>query len=113
MKNINIERRLIFDGSEIDIPVQIAINIGSDKITINKKEVYINTLSELKEKVSENQFETLSAGLIVKKIGNQTLYYIGKLMARYILTDKYIVILSFGEFQPDRYKIYLESAWEK
>ena len=35
-----------------------------------------------------------------------------KLSLKFYLSGKFIVVFALGEFQPNRYKIYLEGIWQ-
>lgn len=107
IKKIDISRRLLFDGKEdqlfeeelnVEIDNRI-IKFIPDDITPNK----FDQLDKQQEIINQSHFVRDNIYNAWKSEEGLTLYY--------YKTDDYLLIFSMGEFQPARYKLYLESAW--
>lgn len=107
MDKLNISKRLLFDGKEdqlfdgefkVEVDTTI-IEFIPDQITPNK----FNQFDKKQEVINESDFVKDNTYDIWKSEEELTLYYYE--------SSGYLLIFSMGEFQPARYKLYLESAW--
>ena len=107
---------MLYDGegnSYYDFTVRTLIsgrNISADLVDFK-------WLFELREEVGGSAFQALLKNLNYTS-GQISDTYLGtdELAIKYCVCtvegNKYITVISTGEFQPGRYKIYLEGVWE-
>ncbi len=112
-------RKLLFDGPEHEFK-QAVINIHAPGRAATTVEVFRENFKEirdLKEILSSSEFTIIMSECKVKQsdflgiFKNQD-----NLKSYYILLDNaetnYLIIVSYGEFQPCRYMLFLEGIWE-
>ena len=111
---LNGKDKLLHDG-EIIYPFTIEIEYGKVLLKFNvDNSQYI---SELKDLVGEDNFRLILDEIKSAKESVFPGNYNGtdSLPLRFNLSNdtQYILIHSYGEYQPQRYKLYLESLWKK
>ncbi|WP_434778579.1 hypothetical protein [Neisseria sp. Ec49-e6-T10] len=113
MKNLNIGVKKLFEGIE-EVSHKTKYNIDCEGIVIGISDFYENNLRYLEEKIGENEFaELISHESFVKETVLFDVYKSQQgLEVYFCIKDGYIILLSYGEFQPNRYMLFLESIWE-
>ncbi|WPU95463.1 hypothetical protein SNE25_07995 [Mucilaginibacter sabulilitoris] len=108
-------KSLIFDGSQAEIlnrafDPDIKVDIEG-AITFN--DFANNNFEDLRQIIDGHDFETIvSTGNFTTDGGFLNLYRGSDNLRLYFCTRNNIVIVfAFGEFQPTRYKLYIEGAW--
>jgi hypothetical protein len=109
-----IKRKNIFDGIEDNLnKFSYKINIVDKKYSFTVNDFYNNSLEELENKISKNDFNKIIDCEKYKIINSFRKVYKSKenLDLYFKKIDNLIFIFSFGEFQPARYNIYFECIW--
>jgi hypothetical protein len=109
MKNLFVTRKLLYDGEEKNMPQTFSIFADSKQIELKSRKSF----SDLSTIISTDDFDYIASHLTTEQYQGITLYKVNDIEAYYTIEDNYIVIFTFGETQPGRYKLYLESVWEK
>ncbi len=115
MKQISTSQ-LLYDGLETDelYAQTFAINIGGQQIAFRISDFTQNRFSpeRLRDVFTESELQRVvkASRLAPTSMGN---YQADGLDAYYLCTEEAVLILSFGEFQPARYILSLESGWAK
>lgn len=104
-----ITKSLLFDGDEAEA-VHKTFNLPAGNIKFN--DFANNNFEDLSKVITPDDFET-----IVKTAGFNADFlnlYKGSERLRLYYTKKgnTIAVFAYGEFQPTRYKLYLEGVWE-
>lgn len=113
MKKLNnIKRQLVFDGDQEDFNQLITFKIEDKDLETKISDLVNNPLKnisddpqfDLQEIVSIDRYR-LKEGIIKHYLSeeNLRLYYINN--------EDFLIILSFGEWQPSRYIVNIESVW--
>ncbi len=114
MVRINIIREKILNGDEKEIYYSsFTLNIEDSKIEIKGKDFYDNPLRSLKNKISEFSFEKITEDFLFKK--NIVEIYLDRedeLPVYYFMDSKYIVLLNFGEVNPNHFVVNLLGVWK-
>lgn len=113
IKNSLVKKTLIFDGLERDVNKEIVIKLSECNIVIKPfwKNNDILGLKKIMEKTSIDQI--INECNLTDKHSLLGIYKNSeKMIVYYFIHDNYLIILSFGEIQYGRYKIYLEGVWE-
>ncbi len=109
MKIIVIDEEL-FDGQEGKfVNFESVLNINSDQIKISFGDYSKNDFRNLENTMSEVEIEKLVKELDLRPFDfDGKVYYNDKrgIEVYYCIKGKYLVIISFGETQPTRYKIF-------
>lgn len=110
----DIEKKKLFDGAE-DVLVDKTFVIKYDKREYSFKVIDFdnNTLEKLFKTINQGAIDTITnEGSFTKKDGVIEIYKgTEDLRLHYVIKDNLIFILAFGEFQPTRFKVYLEGIW--
>ena len=107
MKRIKITREKVLNGDEKEIYYSsFSLNIEDSTIEIKGKDFYDNPLRSLKKKISEPLFgKIIERFILTKDIVETYLDREGELPAYYFMDSKYIVLLSFGELNPNHFVV--------
>jgi hypothetical protein len=108
-------KSLIFDGSEQDV---LKLSFTPDTIVetggaIKFNDFANNTFEDLRNIISEDDFNSIvKTGELAPDNGFLKLYK-GSDGLRLYFSKKgnTVVVFAYGEFQPTRYKLYLEGIW--
>lgn len=108
----SMHNKRLFDGSEEDI-IKLSFTINNKEFGVSS---FINNpLRNLVEQliVSQEDFERIiTAGdFRIKESLFKTYYYQENLEVYYMTDNSQIYICAFGEFQPARFILYIESVW--
>lgn len=111
MKNLNIDRKKIYDGTDDKLPTLI---FQVKNINFRLSDFYNNPLRDLQSNLNSFDFEHIVNSANFSKKGALIVNYfsIENLEVYYCVKDSYLYIFSFGEYQPSRYMLFLESIWE-
>lgn len=110
---------LLFDGNENDFYEKELIIPVSTFVNISTKVIGAKYFSELKKELPENAVEQILKihnEIRLSEVFPNTYVSGNNFPQRYKIVEndstKTLVLFSFGEFQPGRYKIFLEGIWE-
>lgn len=106
MKKTDLIRTKIFDGFESDLfQKDFNLNIQDTEINFIANDITANKLSGL----TELNLIINSIEVVITEFG-----YLSKdrLQLYYLKSKGLLLIFSFGEYQPTRYMLYIESVWE-
>lgn len=112
----SIKREKIFDGIESEFLKKVfKQNIDGKIISFSARDFYNNPLRDLKNEISNNEFDMLISTEKFSKEKNFFENYKSQenLNVYYMVKEGKIFIISFGEFQPARFLIFIESIWVK
>ncbi len=108
MKKLNYTKKKLADGLEDDILKQkFEIQVSGKKIELSLKEFYNNSFNELKDLKNE----------VAKNESFQISDFDGsyesseRLSILYTIKEGLLILLSYGEFQPGRYQLYVEGVY--
>lgn len=108
MKNLNYSRKKLFDGFENQLfDEDFELEIGNQTITFIADDLTTNKLSQLNDNriiVNDLSLEVKNSIIITKDKNLQTYY---------LIVNDFIIIFSMGEYQPGRYMLFFEGAFEK
>ena len=114
--------KMLYDGDESGFyTFSFDVETENHRIEIKARDFYNNSLTKLKNEISEEKFrQVLTEGKFVKKVeliesylGTESLrtYYCFKNFEDY--DGKFLLVFSFAEIQPTRFKLYLEGIWKE
>lgn len=108
------EKQLLFDGLEHNLfqtPLQLPAHLALEE-PLDVAE--LDDFGQLKDMLGSDDFASLvRSGDFVAEEGFLDAYKgSDDLSLYYFRNGKTILVFAFGEFQPTRYKLYLEGAWE-
>jgi len=113
-------RELVYDGVEKNLyhleKEILLINGEKIRISIAENE-NVKELNELKNRIDDFDFNLIIAECNLKASSLLGIFKNQNNLKSYYnivepKTKKYLIILSYGEFQPARYKLYIEGVWE-
>lgn len=110
-----ITRMKIFDGIEDGLKnFHHEVLFNQNRYSFGIEDFYRHPLKELKNEISILDFDTIILDGNHKMINKFIISYKSNenLNIYYAKKDNYIFIFSFGEYQPARYMIFLESIWK-
>lgn len=114
MYHLPAEKKLLFDGQDEGFyTFKSPFNIPHE-VTVYERDFRKNYFNDLEKIMSPDAFEKLlKEGLFSKSKGSLK-GYLGSdgLSLNYFMVSDFLLIFANGEFQPDRYKIYLEGIWQ-
>lgn len=103
--------QILFEGSEQDCSKQ-TFNVYGEEVRLSN--FYNTPLRYLENKIGTADFKCITQRENLKLEGN--IYDIYKtpdgLEAYFFLTEHFIYIFSFGEYQPARFILKIESLWK-
>lgn len=110
MKKDEIARQKLFDGLE-EKCLQEVFEIKNLKIKLT--DFYNSPLTALKKETNNTNFDTLIKESKFNLINSFTEKYISEdgLEIHYLKNNDMIFLFSYGEYQPGRYMLFLESIW--
>lgn len=106
--------QLLFDGLSDGFYEYVFHNDTYCVKTISVDDIYDNYFHLLLPLIGEESFnQILTQGHFMEYSDKYSFKGSDKLSLRYFICDKSakILIFALGEFQPDRYKIYLDGVW--
>lgn len=111
------DNNLVYDGEDQGFYKNITFTIDEDLIVNIEvlRAKYFNSLGTI---LSESEFENIKISHNVKPSESFPNAYVSEnnFPQRFQISEngnqKVLVLLSFGEFQPGRYKIFIEGVWE-
>ncbi len=122
MKHIDNKAKL-YDGLENQELYTTVFNIKNNVFTL--PDILINKIADLKHQISNEDFlrivkeskfqtnENSDFKKYFKDIDVEEFYQSEEgLSVYFVIKDKRLYLFSFGEYQPARYMMYLESVWE-
>jgi len=106
----------LFDGLEKNLysqKIEIALN-GYGKFLINPILLDNNKFKNLSAIIGENAVRTIAESKHFSYESGLFPGYVGTddLALRYLFVEEVLLIFSIGEYQPARYILYFEGAWE-
>jgi hypothetical protein len=112
----SVEKQLLFDGMEDDL-VADPVTLKQFGIDTPVRYVVINNhnLELLRQEIPESDFHYIMRTGSFTLDGNGFIkVYTGSdgLPLYYVKKEKQILVFATGEYQPARYKLYLEGVWE-
>jgi hypothetical protein len=113
MKKLNVTGKLLYDGEEMEMPSSFRISVALREIELTLSDIYGNSFENLAAIISDQDFKRIAETLTIDYFDGITLYLVDGVQVYYAVKDEYFVIFTFGEIQPGRYKLYLESVWVK
>lgn len=114
-KITEITRMKIFDGIEDGLEnFHHEVSFNQNIFSFGIEDFYRYPLKELRNEISISDFDTIILEDNYKIINKLIVNYKSdeNLSVYYTQKDNYIFIFSFGEYQPARYMIFLESVWK-
>lgn len=112
--HIATEKKLLFDGQDEGFyTFKYPFNIPHEVIIYERdfRKNYVNDLEKLM--LPEAFQQLIREGYFYKHNGSLS-NYVGSdgLTVNYFITGGFLFVFANGEFQPSRYKIYFEGAWQ-
>ena len=110
IKKNEITRQKLFDGDEERCLKEI-FEIENQKIKLI--DFYNSPLRDLKKEIDDESFETIIIESKFKVKNSFIEKYVSEegLEILYLKNNDLIFLFSYGEYQPGRYILYLESIW--
>lgn len=104
-------KSLLFDGNEDEI-INKTFNLPQGSVNFN--EFANNNFENLASTIGTDNFKAIVESAGFKTDGGFLNLYQGseRLRLYYAKKGNSIFIFAFGEFQPTRYKLYIEGVWE-
>jgi hypothetical protein len=105
-------KSLVFDGAEREILSKV-LDLGQ-AATVKFNDFANNNFEDLQQVINNDDFESIvKTGGFVPDGGFLKLYKNSDgLRLYYYKKNNTIIVLAYGEFQPGRYKLYMEGVWE-
>lgn len=105
-------KSLIFDGLESEI-LDKSFNQAGISAPIRYNDFANNDFEDLQQVINKDDFESIvKTGGFAPDGGFLNLYKNNDgLRLYYYKKDNTVVVFAYGEFQPGRYKLYLEGVW--
>jgi hypothetical protein len=114
MIKTNNQKTGLFDGFEDDAinkVFEITVNATQYKFKIN--DFVKNPLKNIGSEIGDDNLQLIVSKERFTKSKIYEQYKSSENLKVYFLTkDKIFLLFSYGEFQPARYKLFLEAAWE-
>ena len=112
VKVISLDKRLLFDGLDEGF-YQFSSTPNSRLPEIKLDDVYDNFFQKLILIVGPQAFsQILYEGDFMKYSNKYAFKGTDRLSLKFFISGDTIAVFALGEFQPDRYKIYLEGIWQ-
>ncbi|MEO3404375.1 hypothetical protein AAFN85_10755 [Mucilaginibacter sp. CAU 1740] len=113
IKKYEIAKALLFDNTD-DTLYNSTFNIKLPHGSINFDDFANNNFEKLADIIRIDDFKSIVETAGFKTDGGFLNLYQGsdRLRLYYAKKDNDIFVFAFGEFQPQRYKVYLEGVWE-
>ncbi|PZF74614.1 hypothetical protein [Taibaiella soli] len=117
VRKLAIDKKLIFDGPETELG-KMQILLDNVDVDIHEPIRFVdfgdNTFEGLRDKLNpEDFFGIAKDGAFQPDEGFLHLYKGSEDMRLYYIRKHNVVIVfAYGEFQPTRYRLYFEGAWE-
>lgn len=118
-KNINqykILKQKLFDGDERVLQESSFVlrPAANKEITVQVSDFENNKFEDLPSVIGSETFQELLAEGDFKGGSGFILVYKGSddLRLRYCIKENFLFVFAYGEFQPARYKLYIEGIWE-
>lgn len=113
IKRYEIAKSLLFDNTD-DTLYTRTFNIELPHGSISFDDFANNNFEKLADVIGTDDFKSIVATAGFKTDGGFLNLYQGsdRLRLYYAKNDNIIFVFAFGEFQPTRYKVYLEGVWE-
>lgn len=112
----DLEKKLhIYDGFEPDdYSQQIAISEEYPNLEFTFSEIVNQPFKNLQNILNSESFQQLSALQKIKNPNTEWEHFVGSedLNLYYFIRVNKLILVSFGEFQPARYKVHLEGIWQ-
>ncbi len=110
IKKNKITRQKLFDGDEQECLKEI-FEIENQKIKLI--DFYNSPLRDLKKEIDDESFDTIVRESEFKVKNSFIEKYVSEegLEILYLKNNDLIFLFSYGEYQPGRYILYLESIW--
>lgn len=105
----------IYDGFEPDdYSQQISLLENNSDIKFTFSEVVNQPFKNLKEILNSESFQQLAELQKIKNPNTEWEHFVGSedLSLYYFIREDKLILVSFGEFQPARYKVHLEGIWQ-
>lgn len=105
-------KSLVFDGTEREILTK-ELDLGLTS-TVKFDDFANNNFEDLQQSINNDDFESIvKTGGFAPDGGFLKLYKNSDgLRLYYYKKNSTIIVLAYGEFQPGRYKLYMEGVWE-
>lgn len=110
------KREKIFDGTEDEFLKKVfKQDVGGEVIGFLPQDFYNNPLRDLRNEMSNNDFDRfVSTEKLIKEENFFEDYKSPEnLKVYYMIKEDKMFIFSFGEFQPARFLIFIESIWKR
>ena len=113
---LNLDRKIcLYDGFEPDNyqqEFQLSEEFGSLRFTLT--EILDQPFKNLGKILDSETFKQFAAAQKLKNQNTEWETFVGNgdLSLYYFIRGNKLILVSFGEFQPMRYMIYLESVWQ-
>lgn len=113
VKVISLDKKLVFDGLDEEF-YQFSLTIDRLGLpAISSDDIYENFFQNLIPLVGPQAFsQMLDEGGFMKYSNKYSFKGSDKLSLKFFLSNNIIVVFALGEYQPSRYKIYLEGIWQ-
>lgn len=112
---LDLRKKLhIYDGFEPnDYSQTISLSDEYKSLIFTLAEIINQPFKNLQNILETESFQQLASLQKVKNQGTEWEHFVGSedLSLYYFIREEKLVLLSFGEFQPARYKVHLESIW--
>lgn len=116
MYKANIPKRKLFDGTQdVFAASGCEVNIEGNAFLIKLSDFYDNNFEYLEKEINQLDFHKIleQEYFIQKSILSETYSSEENLKVYFLIKDDWIILLSFGEYQLNRYRLFLESVWKK
>ena len=113
VKIISLDKKLLFDGLEEGFYQFTFKPVFSGPPEITLDDIYENFFQKLIAVVGPQAFsQILKEGDFMKYSNEYAFKGTDKLSLKFFASGSDLVVFALGEFQPNRYKIYLEGIWQ-
>ena len=116
MKPLNLNKKLhIYDGFEPDdYSLKIPISEEYPNLEFTFSEIVSQPFKNLQNILNSESFQQLAALQKIKNEGTEWAHFVGSedLSLYYFIRGDKLILVSFGEFQPARYKVHFEGIWQ-
>lgn len=105
----------IFDGFEPDdYSMKIPLSEKYPNLEFTFSEIIDQPFKNLQNILNQESFQQLAALQKIKNPNTEWEHFVGSedLSLYYFIREDKLVLVSFGEFQPARYKVHLEGIWQ-
>ena len=116
IKSLNLNRKVcLYDGFEPD-DYQQEFHLADEYANINftLSEIINQPFKNLRNVLDSENYDHLAALQQLKNPNTEWETFVGSndLSLYYFVRGDKLILVSFGEFQPARYMVYLESVWQ-